>query len=346
MKKTFLLILSYLTASTLVFAQSPTVATISDYDGTVDFKVGISGANFSSNPSNLKVWFGGMEGSVLLSTDNFIEVAVPSGATTSAITVNNTLTGLSGYSPEIFNLNYSGRGTFNASTQDVVRFDSFEEIFDLTICDFDGDGLNDVATSKIGASSGDIAVFHNTSTGNTVSFNLLNKLTNPEFDIKNPTSNIEYGDIDGDGKLDLIATRSVPTANQIYVWRNISTPGSINFANQKSYFITAGEIAKIVKVRDLDGDGKPEMIISNNESNTILIFQNTSTKGNINFNFLPITVTVAGATSTNGLDVEDLDGDGKAEIITNPLFESNVYILQNQVLFLWICFQNRMHHHC
>lgn len=315
----------------LVYAQSPTIASISMMDGTVDSRVGISGSNFSSNPSNLEVWFGAMKGTVLQASDGFIEVSVPPGATTSAIAVTNTSTGLTGYSSDLFNLNYSGNSmALDMANQDINAFNSFEEIFDLSLCDFDLDGLNDVATTKIGTNASEIIVFQNTSSSNTLGFTILNKISNPEFDIKNPTSNVTTGDVDGDGKAELIATRSIPTANQIYVWRNISTPGNIQFASQKSYFITTGEIAKAIRLRDIDGDGKPELVVANNEANKILIFQNNSTKGNINFNGVPITITIPGAMSTNGLAVEDLNSDGKAEIITNPLFEPNVYVLENQ----------------
>jgi gliding motility-associated-like protein len=323
------LILFWLFVSGFLKAQSPNIASVSIADGTVDAIVGISGSNFSTNTADLVVSFGGMEGTVLQATENFIEVAVPAGATTSAISVTNIITGLTGYSTDIFNLNYSGTGIYDVSSQEISRFDSFEEIFDLTISDFDKDGLNDVATSKIGTSSGDILLFKNTSVANTINFTLLNKITNPEFDIKNPTSNITSGDIDGDGKPDLVATRSLPTANQIYVWRNTSIPGTISFDNQKPFFIKAGEIAKAIKIRDLDGDGKPELIVTNNETNTILLFQNTSTKGNVNFGTTPITLEIPGLSSTNGLSVEDLNDDGKPEIITNPLFETNVIILEN-----------------
>lgn len=330
MKKSLEILLFWLLTSSLVNAQSPNVASISKVDGTLNTPVGISGSNFSATTGNMAVWFGGMKGSVIQATENFVEVAVPPGATTSSISVTNTGTGLTGYSSDIFNLNFSGApGSYDVTTLDVKRFDSFEEIFDLVVCDFDLDGLNDVAASKIGENAGDIVVFQNISTGNSIDFTLLNKISNPEFDIKNPTSNIAFGDIDGDGKVDLVATRSVPTANQVYVWKNTSTPGTITFANQKSYFIPPGEIAKYVKVRDLDGDGKPELVVANNETNTVIAFQNTSTKGNINFNFSPIAIDVLGATSTNGLDVEDLNGDGKAEIITNPLFEPNIFVLEN-----------------
>ena len=191
------LLVFLLLASISAFSQSPNVASIDKVEGTINGVVGISGSNFSTNSGNLSVWFGAMEGNILLSTDNFIEVSVPAGASTSSISVTNTNTGRTGFSSKIFYLNYSGDGNITDFTsQEVTSFDPNEEIFDLAVFDFDLDGLNDIAASKIGEFSQDIVIYQNNSTGNSISFVPLNKITNPEFDIKNPTSNITGGDID------------------------------------------------------------------------------------------------------------------------------------------------------
>ena len=314
--------------------QAPVISSINKVEGTVNSIVGISGSNFSTDPTKLVAVFGAMRGEIITSTENFIEVLVPSGATTSSISVTNLVTGLTGYSSAIFSINFSGEDS-DASQHIISGFTSPQKISDLTISDLDGDGLNDVATTKTDDLSDDLTIFHNTSTANSISFAILNKFTNPELDVNAPTSNIAHGDLDGDGKPDLVVSRAGNTRNQIFIFRNISTPGNIKFSSAISIFLAAGERAQRIIIRDLDGDGKPEIITTNtesvavSESGTVEVFINKSTPGNIQFEFNHLEFKAIGAKTTNGLAVADLDDDGKPEIITAPLLDDNVYVLKN-----------------
>jgi len=316
------------------FSQAPIVSSINKVQGTVNEIVGIAGSNFSTNPAFLVVTFGSVKGEIVTATNNFIEVKVPSGVSTSSISVTNLSTGLTGYSSAIFNLNYSGENS-TADQQIITGFSSAQKLFDLTVVDLDGDGKNDVAATKSEDTSDDLAIFHNVSSSNIISFNILNKITNPELEVNTPTSNIAHGDLDGDGRPDLVASRADNTRNQIYVLRNISTPGQIKFEDAKSFFIGAGERAQRIVIRDLDGDGKPEVILTNTEStgdaniSTVEVFINKSTIGNISLDFNHLEFEINGANTTNGLAVEDLDNDGKPEIITAPLLADHVFVLRN-----------------
>ena len=66
-------------------------------------------------------------------------------------------------------------------------------------------------------------------------------------------------------------------ANRISILRNTSTSGSIAFA-AKADFTTAGRPISIA-IGDLDGDGKPDLSMSNETSNNISVIRNTSTSG-------------------------------------------------------------------
>jgi len=138
--------------------------------------------------------------------------------------------------------------------------------------------------------------------------------------------NIACRDIDGDGLPDLVVSRSGGAS--IYVLRNQSTVGSIGFSSPQE-LITTGGLPRKVVIRDLNLDGKPELIASNQATVNLSVFRNTSTPGVISFGpevsfGLPIT-----ALNSAGLSVEDLNGDGKPEIVINPFLNSNIYIFQN-----------------
>src|SRR5262249_6561658 len=71
-------------------------------------------------------------------------------------------------------------------------------------------------------------------------------------------------------------------------------------------------------IADLDGDGKPDLIVGNDDSHTISIFRNISTAGTLTFaprvDLAPIP-TICCIGNPTGITVADVDGDGKPDIV-------------------------------
>ncbi len=128
----------------------------------------------------------------------------------------------------------------------------------------------------------------------------------------------------------MVISKGGTPRNTVYVFRNISSGGNIRFANPRSLFLETEDIAKRVAVRDIDLDGKPEIIVTNTFLPNVKIFRNNSTVGNINFLATPVNVNVPGAATTNGLVVDDLNGDRFPDIAVNPFIGNNVYFLVNR----------------
>jgi gliding motility-associated-like protein len=310
-------------------AQAPVINSISKQQGTVYEKIIITGSNFPSNIADVVVFFGSSTGNILNTSINSIEVEVPAGTITDNIVVINTANGLLSSSREQFFLSFSGDNFDPALLDAEVSYPSSVELFDLCLCDFNNDGKSDIATTKVNTDT-DILVFENNSVPESISLSELNNTTNPELDLGSPTSNITCGDLDGDGRADLVVSKTGNPRDVVYVLRNISSGGNIEFSAAISLFLALEEIAKRLEIKDLDFDGKPEIIVSNTFDENLVVFQNTSTVGNIQFNSVPINISIPGAGTTNGLVVEDLNRDRLPDLVTVPFFDSNVYIRLNR----------------
>jgi gliding motility-associated-like protein len=323
---------------TVTVAQVPVINKVEPLAGAPQQTILITGGGFSSTLTDLQVWFDHVPGIILSSNKFTIQVQIPAQARLSNVEVINLVTGLSAKSVLKFTPQYGGVDFDATKVTAPFSVSDPNELFDICSCDFDLDGKPDLATTKSpkAGTPTDLMILKNQSTPGTISFLKKDKTTLAALDVLAPTFNINCGDLNGDGKPDLVATRNGATRNQVFVLQNTnSTPGTLSFASFQTLFLDIGQFAFRVSIRDLNLDGKPELIVSNsfddpNTDNIIYVFVNQSTTSGISFVTTPLKFTVTGANTTYGLDVQDLDGDAKPEIIVNQFQTNNVYIFKNQ----------------
>ncbi len=316
-------------------AQAPQITDIDKTYGTVNEIVTISGNGFGSIAGNLEVFFGAAAADIISVNNLELKVKVPAGATSSSIAVTNLNSRLTAYSKEIFTLSYDGNSFNTASLESGYSFPTGgDDLNNLCVCDFNLDGLNDIATTDL--TDDKVSVFQNTTSGlDTVSFDQI------ELDLGEETRFVRCSDLNGDGMPDLVFSASNNNSNKerIFTVKNIGTPGGlISFEDTDvtdplpSYTID-GNIASRIEMRDVDGDGKPEIVaVDFSENGGISIFQNTSSGGAISFKPTPITPFTdfgISTTSLSSVDIEDLNGDGKPEILAGKDESNGIFVFTN-----------------
>ncbi|MEZ4802819.1 MAG: FG-GAP-like repeat-containing protein [Gelidibacter sp.] len=135
------------------------------------------------------------------------------------------------------------------------------------------------------------------------------------FTTGNSPIKLAVGDMDGDGKPDLITVNndggSPQDERSISVLRNTSTVSAFSFAPKVDF--TSDFNIRGVALGDLDGDGKLDMALVGSNSAVMSIFKNTSTPGTISF--APRIDFATAPSLHRSLAISDLDGDGKLDIV-------------------------------
>ena len=330
-QRPLLFFLSLIFVVSSLFAQ-PTINSFSPASGPVGTAVTISGTNFSTTPANNIVFFGAVKANVTAAAATTLTVSVPSGATYQPITV--TVNGLTAYSFKPFIVTYSGGGSFSSTTFGPKN-DFITDLHPngIVVADIDGDGKPDLATPNNYSTAGQpasISILRNTTTSGSISFAATQNINNGPV-----TYTMASGDIDGDGKPDLIASSLVDI--NISVFRNTSVPGTILFAPKVNYATTEGVFG--IAVGDIDGDGKTDIAVTNHLNNSISVFSNTSSPGVISF---AAKVDFATMLTPKDIVIADLDGDGKQDIAVTEQFSYSYSILRNTSTVGSISFATRV----
>lgn len=279
------------------------ISSISPTSGIVGSQVTIIGTGFSSTTTNNKVFFGSVSASVLSATTTQLVAIVPSGGTKyESISVTNITTNLTAYSSKSFNVTFNSCANIASNHYtSSTGFTTGTSPSGIITVDINRDGKADVITANSGSNS--ISVFRNTSTINSISFS-----TKVDFTTGTIPIDVATGDIDGDGKMDIVVVNR--NSNTVSVFRNTETTGAVSFANKVDF--TTGSQPVALQVADFNLDGKPDIVVVNNASNTISLFRNQSISGTILF---ATKVDYATSNSPNSVHCGVLDDDTKPDIV-------------------------------
>lgn len=300
MRKTFLLVCLIIFKSLLLLSQTISITDFTPKKGPIGTEVTFIGAGFHPVPDSNIVYFGATKAKVIQASPTQIIVNVPNGSTPTYPTITNSINGLTAYASQTFNVTFKGALTFLPYTK--VSSEGSSPVA-IQIADFDNNGKADVNVTNYGQRApiqySTTTVLQNLTSSSTINLSKPNILS-----IYNTTQSSSTGDIDGDGKVDIILYGYAP-----YL-KNTSKVDSIKFSSITQNNINSTVWGNEFAIIDLDNDGKPE-VIGASELKCIMVYRNNSSVGNINFSELLTFNT--GAKSSN-LCVGDLDGDTKPDV--------------------------------
>ena len=324
--KRFILSLLLLATCAVGFAQAPRITSFTPTAAKPGDVVTLTGTGFNATAANNVVFFGATRATVTAASATSVTVAVPTGATYAPINLLNTGSVLACASLSNFNPIYAPAKN-NITASDFlpnVDFANGGGPFSVAIGDLDGDGKPDLAVANF--NSDNVSVYRNTSASGSIAAGSF--APKVDFATEVQPRSVAIGDLDGDGKPDLVVANA--SSDNISVLRNTSASGSItagsfapkvNFAN--------GLRPTSVAIGDLDGDGKPDLVVVNESSNTVSVLRNTSSSGSITAGSFAPQVDFATGNTPRSVAIGDLDGDGKPDLAVANLFSSNVSVYRN-----------------
>ncbi len=272
----------------------------------------------------------------LLTTNSFAPaVFFPTGPTPFAVAVADLdgdgkpeiVTGGAGNAVWVFR-NISTPGVFNTNSLAApVTFTVKPNIKTMVLADMDGDGKPDMVTANnLNGGNQAMTISQNLSTPGHLLFG-----TNVVFAAPTGSYAVAVGDLDGDGKLDVVVGSQ--NAQTISIFRNTSSPGSISAGSlaPRVDFHTGGW-ANSLAIGDLDGDGKPDIAVVEQLPSQMEIFRNTSHPGSFSSTGLATPVTFGSGYNPISINLADLDGDGRPDIAFPNDYDGTVTFYQNLAL--------------
>jgi hypothetical protein len=216
-------------------------------------------------------------------------------------------------------LNTSIPGSFSVAAR--KDFATGSKPNSIAICDLDGDGRPDIATTS--NSSNTISVFMNTTTPGSSTANFTLKT---DFATANSPCYVAGGDLNGDGLPDLAVVNTLD--DNVSVFLSTTCPGSATPIFRPRRDFPAGNNPCAVSISDVNGDGKLDLVVVNHHSTSVSVLLNTTPPGDLIASFALPTDYTSG-NQPWAIAIHDFNCDGKTDLAVANRTGNSVSILLN-----------------
>jgi Bacterial Ig domain/FG-GAP-like repeat/FG-GAP repeat len=191
----------------------------------------------------------------------------------------------------------------------------------VAMADVNGDGKPDmIVTNK---SQSVVSVSLNTTTPGADVASFASQQT---FSTGRHPYSVTMADMNGDGEPDLIVANQ--SDNTVSILLNTTAPGAStsSFAPQQTF--ATGTIPFWVTTADVNGDGEPDLIVTNGGDGTVSVLLNTTTPGATTLSFATQQAFAVG-TDPWPVTVADVNGDGIPDLIVGNRSDATISVLLN-----------------
>ncbi len=205
-------------------------------------------------------------------------------------------------------LNTTPAGATTPTFAAPVEFSAGTDLLgSLTVADFNGDGMPDLAV--VDAGSGSVLVLLNTTTPGASIPSFANAVA---FGVGTNPDGIASGDLTDDGKSDLVVTED-NLAGTVTVLLNTTPAGAAvpTFAAPVDFAVDSYPVA--VAIGDLNGDGMPDLAVANQGSDTVSVLLNAMAAGAATPSFAAKQDFSTGI-APSAVAIGDLNGDGVPDL--------------------------------
>jgi hypothetical protein len=118
-----------------------------------------------------------------------------------------------------------------------------------------------------------------------------------------------FADVNGDGIADIVDTDLIDSTQEPVFITLANADGTFRARTQLAHPRTVSFPVQ-VRVRDLDGDGRPDLIVSDFQSQTLHVYRGTGTGD------FAEGIAIDAGSPVNSFDIADVNGDGYLDIVT------------------------------
>ena len=166
-------------------------------------------------------------------------------------------------------LNTTAPGASTPSFAPAVGFAVGSSPYSVAVADLNGDGKPDIVVANRGSNTASVLL--NTTTPGAVAPAFANAV---DFGVGPGAYSLALGDVNGDGRPDIVVASALSDAVSVLLNTTEPGAGAPSFAPKVDFSIGANP--RSVVVGDVNGDGRPDLVVSNRDSDTVSVLMNTS----------------------------------------------------------------------